>query len=77
MGDITLIDEIWHTMKHARVFIDSKQKMHSDGINLYDELLKKLDEIVNSPKMATGEDSRTAKDNQSLNSDRAKERPAR
>lgn len=30
------------TLKHARVFIDSRLKMHKDGVLLYDEWLDRL-----------------------------------
>jgi len=37
-----LLAEIIVTMRHARVFISSREKMHPTGIQLYDELLEKL-----------------------------------
>lgn len=37
-----IIAEIVVTMKHARMFISSREKMHPTGIELYDELLEKL-----------------------------------
>lgn len=37
-----IIAEVIVTMKHARVFISSREKMHPTGIELYDELLEKL-----------------------------------
>jgi hypothetical protein len=39
----TMITEIITTMRHAQAFISSKQKMHADGIELYDKLLKGLE----------------------------------
>ena len=34
------------TLTHARTFITSRQKMHKDGIKLYDEQLAELEQIV-------------------------------
>ena len=33
-------EQLKEEMKHARKFITSREKMHPDGIALYDELLK-------------------------------------
>ena len=46
----TLIEEVYHTMKHAQIFIRSREKMHPTGIKLYDELLKKIEDIVTQPQ---------------------------
>jgi len=40
-----VIDEILTTLRHARTFITSRQKMHFDGVTLYDELIKNLKEF--------------------------------
>jgi len=37
-----VIDEILTTLNHARTFIASREKMHPDGIKLYDGLTKNL-----------------------------------
>jgi hypothetical protein len=37
-----ILQDILVTMKHARVFITSREKMHPTGVQLYDELLEKL-----------------------------------
>lgn len=37
-----ILKEVIETMRHARVFIISREKMHPTGIQLYDELLAKL-----------------------------------
>ena len=37
-----LFDEIIVTMGHARLFINTREKMHPTGINLYDNLLERL-----------------------------------
>lgn len=37
-----IMEEIIATLKHARVFISSREKMHPAGIELYDSLLEKL-----------------------------------
>lgn len=58
----SLIEEIYHTLKHARTFIGSREKMHPEGIQLYDELLSKVEDIVThpTPQMEGGE-ARTKK----------------
>jgi len=37
-----ILADVITTMKHARVFISSREKMHQTGIELYDELLERL-----------------------------------
>jgi hypothetical protein len=37
------LKEIIETMRHARVFIVTREKMHPTGVDLYDELVAKLD----------------------------------
>lgn len=37
-----ILQDITVTMRHARVFITSREKMHPTGVKLYDELLAKL-----------------------------------
>ena len=39
------LDEIKDTLKQARVFISSREKMHPTGILLYDQLLDQLEEF--------------------------------
>lgn len=39
---IDTLNEICTTMKHAKAFITSRQKMHPTGIQLYNELLERL-----------------------------------
>ena len=34
------VDELKLEIKRARIFITSREKMHPDGVALYDELLK-------------------------------------
>jgi protein-arginine kinase activator protein McsA len=44
-GEMRLADlkeEILTTMKHARTFITSREKMHPTGVELYDELIEKI-----------------------------------
>ena len=38
-----LLQEIITIMKHARIFISSREKMHPAVIELYDNLVKKLE----------------------------------
>ncbi len=40
-----VIGEVITTMKHARIFIASRQKMHPTGVKLYAELIKNLGEL--------------------------------
>ena len=35
-------DEAIETLEHARIFIDSREKMHPDGVKLYDDFLERL-----------------------------------
>lgn len=37
------------TLRHARVFISSREKMHATGIELYDQLVKDLEEALKAP----------------------------
>jgi hypothetical protein len=37
-----ILQDIIVTMRHARAFITSREKMHPTGVQLYDELLEKL-----------------------------------
>jgi len=43
---MNMIEEIYHTMRHARTFIASREKMHPDGVKLYDELLETIENII-------------------------------
>ena len=36
------VEEIISTLKHARTFITSREKMNPTGVKLYDELIKNL-----------------------------------
>jgi hypothetical protein len=38
-----ILADIIVTMRHARIFIISREKMHPAGVKLYDELLDKLE----------------------------------
>lgn len=37
-----VLDEALVTLSHARLFVTSPQKMHPDGVKLYDELIDRL-----------------------------------
>ena len=39
----TVLLDVIHTMRHARVFITSREKMNPTGVQLWDELLAKLE----------------------------------
>ncbi|SEE52805.1 hypothetical protein [Bradyrhizobium lablabi] len=56
-----LLGEIWCTLNHARIFIISREKMHPDGVKLYDELRAKIGAIV-----APGNASVTSQDRGAL-----------
>lgn len=38
-----ILRDVIVTMRHARIFITSREKMHPTGVQLYDELLAKLE----------------------------------
>ena len=40
-----IFKEIITTLKHAQIFISTKQKMHPDGINLHKDLITILEDI--------------------------------
>ena len=40
-----LIPDLLSTLRHARIFITSRQKMHETGIFLYDELITKVEKL--------------------------------
>lgn len=40
-----ILMDIIETMKHARIFITSKQRMYSTGIELYEKLLTDLENL--------------------------------
>lgn len=37
------------TLRHARVFCDSREKMHPTGLELYDQLVKDVERALRSP----------------------------
>ncbi len=43
--DSELLREILVTMRHARVFIGSREKMHPDGQALFNELADRVEEL--------------------------------
>jgi hypothetical protein len=40
--DLDLYLELMSTLKHARIFISSREKMHPTGVDLYDRLVSRL-----------------------------------
>jgi DNA-directed RNA polymerase subunit M/transcription elongation factor TFIIS len=44
-----LLNEVIVTMRHARTFVASREKMNPAGVELYDELLARLDDGANAP----------------------------
>lgn len=44
-----LLRECLVTLRHARVFIASREKMHSTGIELYDQLTRDVEAALKSP----------------------------
>ena len=40
------LQETITTLKHARIFISSREKMHPTGIELYDNLIEKLNGLL-------------------------------
>lgn len=43
-----LLNEIIVTMKHARTFIVTREKMNQVGVEQYDELVSRIDGIANA-----------------------------
>lgn len=43
---IISLEDVLTTLKHARVFIASREKMHPIGIELYDELTKRIEDAI-------------------------------
>jgi hypothetical protein len=41
-----LLAEALVTLKHARVFICTREKMHPTGIELYDDLVKRIEQTT-------------------------------
>ncbi len=41
-----LLDEILVTLRHARVFIKTREKMHPEGVRQYDDLIDRLHALV-------------------------------
>lgn len=41
-----IIEEIYYTLRHARIFIASREKMNPTGVKIYDELLQKIKEGI-------------------------------
>jgi hypothetical protein len=39
-----LLAEALTTLKHARVFISTREKMHPTGIELYDDLIRRMEQ---------------------------------
>jgi hypothetical protein len=46
---LDLLTEALVTLRHARVFISSREKMHPTGIGLYDQLVKDIEFALASP----------------------------
>ena len=40
-----VFNEIITTLKHARIFISTRQKMHPDGIKLHEDLITNLEDL--------------------------------
>lgn len=50
VGAVNSLDDIIITLKHAHVFITSREKMHPEGVRQYEALLEKLSGLVPEPK---------------------------
>lgn len=48
------------TLRHARVFTVSRQKMHPTGVELYDQLVKDLESALKAPEPELPFDNATA-----------------
>ena len=45
MLEKVIVDEIIATLNHARTFVTSQQKMHPNGVLLYDQLIESLEDL--------------------------------
>jgi hypothetical protein len=46
---LDLLTESLVTLRHARVFITSREKMHPTGVELYDQLVTDIEFALKSP----------------------------
>lgn len=46
---LDLLAEALVTLRHARVFVTSREKMHPTGVNLYDQLMADIEVALKSP----------------------------
>lgn len=46
---LDILHESLVTLRHARVFITSREKMHPTGVELYDQLVKDIEAALKSP----------------------------
>jgi hypothetical protein len=46
---LDLLHEALVTLRHARVFITSREKMHPTGVELYDRLVTDIEAALKSP----------------------------
>lgn len=44
--DLNLLHSVWVTLRHAQIFIHSKEVMHPDGIELYRQDMDALAKLV-------------------------------
>ena len=51
--DEGIFNDILTTLNHARIFIDSRQRMHRDGVRLYDKLVSLLEPIASQQASST------------------------
>jgi hypothetical protein len=40
------IEELLVTLRHAHIFITTREKMHPTGIELYEETIKELEQLL-------------------------------
>ncbi len=53
--DEGLLTDVKVTLSHGRTFITSREKMHPDGVKLWDELLAKVEAALSRPPEPTAE----------------------
>ena len=54
----TVFDNILNTLKHAEVFIRTREKMHPDGVYLYNDLISSLKKVASQSCVAADAESR-------------------
>jgi len=57
---VEILKDIKITLRHARIFITSKERMHEAGVGLYDDTLQQITEFIEKESNDTTNRIRTA-----------------